>query len=469
MNETEAMGLLKSAPWGDELVRVLGGIGKDGGLPLIVGGAVRDVLLGRGHKDVDVEVHGMTTEQLVASLAGQGLEVDSVGASFGVVKAKGMAVDFSLPRRDSKTGSGHKGFDVRVDPHMGIKEAARRRDLTVNSMAWDPIGGIFHNGWNGLVDLENGFLSPVDPELFLDDPLRALRAAQFLSRLDGFKPCGLLRTLCSEADLSELSGERLLVEFQKLLSGLKPSRGLGFMLDTGMLRFFPELAALVDCAQDPEWHPEGDVWTHTLMAVDEARQFFMKEPDMTVMWATLCHDLGKPSTTRFEDGRVRSKCHEMEGVAPASAFLGRMKAPNALVDAVCALVSVHLAPATFCGKQPAGPGAYRRLALKLAQGGTDMTTLWLVSRADHFGRTTPDAIAREFKSGDEFLRKAKEIKVELRPESDVVMGRHLVERGMKPSAEFKDILGRCRKIQYDRGLSDAAQIMRLAGVKEAIS
>lgn len=463
MNLTEAAGLLKAVPWGDDLLQVLGGIRKDGGLPLIVGGAVRDVLLGRGHKDVDVEVHGMTPEQLVASLAGQGLEVDSVGASFGVVKVKGMGVDFSLPRSDSKSGPGHKGFDVMVNPHMGIEEASRRRDLTINSMMWDPVTERLHDYWNGLTDLKHGFLSPVDPKLFLDDPLRALRVAQFLSRLDGFKPCGLLKSLCAEARLEELPGERLFVEFQKMLSGNKPSRGLEFMRKTNML--CPELEALVGCEQDPTWHPEGSVWVHTLMAVDAAREL-SKEPDMTVMWATLCHDLGKPSTTRREDGRIRARGHEVAGVEPTISFLGRMKAPGALVEAVCALVSSHLAPATFHGKQPAGPGAYRRLALKMSKAGTSLETLFKVSQADHFGRTTPDAIARSFHDGDCFLAKARVLKVDQFPEGDVVLGRHLIERGLRPGPEFKEILLRCREIQYEKGLSVASEIMRLADVKE---
>jgi tRNA nucleotidyltransferase (CCA-adding enzyme) len=462
MDAKQAAARLSSEPWDPALLRVLGGIAQQGGLPLVVGGAVRDALLGRpSHKDVDIEVHGISQRDLVSALVNLGLEADEVGASFGVVKVKGMAVDFSLPRRDSKTGTGHKGFEVSVDPEMGVAEACRRRDLTVNSMAYDPLARVLHDPFHGLEDMEAMVLRPTDEGLFLDDPLRALRAAQFLSRLDGFKASGLLSVICAKADLRDLSGERVFEEMQKLLLGSRPSVGLEFMRFTGMLLFFPELQALVGCEQDPEWHPEGDVWTHTCMAADQAREL---SEDLIVLWAVLCHDLGKPPTTTFEDGKFRSRGHEEAGVAPTRALLSRMRAPNALVEAVCALVSCHLAPAMWCGKSKAGPGAYRRLARKLSEAGTDLEVLYLVSKADHFGRTTQDAVRREFPSGDEFLGKARVLKVDLCAEDDVVMGRHLLERGMRPSPGLGAALRKCREVQYETGLKDATEIIRIAGV-----
>lgn len=435
-----------------------------GGRALIVGGYVRDRFIGLPSKDMDLECYGLDIERLKEVLLPFG-EVDLVGKSFGVFKVMGM--DVSVPRRDSKNGKGHKGFQVEPDPSMSVQDAARRRDFTMNSMSLDPITGELLDPFNGQQDLRAGHLRMTDPRTFIEDPLRVLRAAQFMSRFN-LRPDPMLTLTCRsiESTLTELPGERLWEEMVKLLlRGNKPSAGLTFLVASGALgRLFPELDALIDVPQDPEWHPEGTVWVHSLMAVDAAVETRTGDltHDLQLMFGTLLHDVGKATTTKFEDGRWRAKGHEAAGVEPATRFLDRLRAPLDLVKQVGALVDSHLAPAHFSTpKQKATPKAYRSLARKLFEAGTTMEMLHKVSQADHFGRTTPDAIAREFPAGDDFLAKAKEIQIVDKPEDDVVMGRHLIARGMKPGKEFGPILDKCRDIQYESGLKDAEVILNM--------
>lgn len=480
---------MSNFPWA-----VLEEIREAGGLPLLVGGAVRDMViqgvLGDSHcfhkpqdfqitaafndaKDYDIEVHHMDIESLFAVLQKHGT-VDLVGKAFGVLKLHDFPlVDFSVPRRDNKIGVGHKGFKMEMDPEMGIKEAARRRDLTMNSLALDLFTMQIHDPFNGVRDIKAHWLKATDPASFLEDPLRALRVAQFISRFD-FRPDEILTELCRKANLAELPGERIFVEFEKLLRGRFPSLGLTFLRTSGLLKFFPELKALQGCRQDPKWHPEGDVWIHTVLAVQAAKELLLKEPEgyvdqMTVLWAVLCHDLGKPDTTKFEDGHVRSKGHEEGGIKPATEFLTRLRASGDLIAAVKALVKRHLAPAHFFGLArargdkrdvpQAGPAAFRRLAQELSAAGTDLRTLQTVSRADHFGRTTPEAVAKQFPAGDWFLQQATNLKVINGGEKPVVQGRHLISRGFKPGPEFGAILAQCRELQDETGEKDPEKIL----------
>ena len=460
-----------------------------GGRVLVVGGFVRDRLLGARTKDIDIEVFGLDMETFEALLATFGT-VHAVGRAFGVFRAAGIDADFSLPRRDSKRGRGHRGFDVAPDPSLEFAEAARRRDLTVNSMGLDPLTGEVLDPHGGRRDLERGVLRATDPAHFPEDPLRGLRVAQLAARLE-MPPDDELVALCRSLDLDELSGERVFDEFRKLLlRAAKPSIGFAVLEDTGLLRFFPELDALRGVPQDPEWHPEGDVWVHTLMVLDAAASLRAgagardSDPDgmapvilpetaalsaqsditgkacedLPLMLGALCHDLGKPATTQHVDGRIRSHRHDVGGVAPTRALLGRMRAPGALVDQVAALVEHHLAPALFVRNGATAKG-YRRLARKLERAGVSIELLVRVARADHLGRTTEDALAGRFDAGDAFLAAAQACHVERSAPRDAVLGRHLIERGMQPGPGFGPILERCREIQDETGWTDPQRIL----------
>jgi tRNA nucleotidyltransferase/poly(A) polymerase len=277
-----------------------------GGRALAVGGCVRDELLGRTPKDFDIEVFGVPADDLRTLLEAFG-RVDLVGESFAVYKVAGL--DVALPRRESKTGRGHKGFAIEGDPHLSIEDAARRRDFTINAISRDLLTNEIVDPFRGQDDLRARRLRVVDADRFGDDSLRVLRALQFTARFNLTVDAGT-RAVLQSIPVDDLPAERVWGEIEKLL--LLPDRpSVGFTLahDLGLVtRLWPEMAALMGCPQEPEWHPEGDVWIHTLMVIDEARSRISdltRGPAVAMMLGAICHDLGKPAVTAFSDGRIR--------------------------------------------------------------------------------------------------------------------------------------------------------------------
>ncbi len=417
-----------------------------GGHALVVGGFVRDRLLGLASKDLDLEVFGLAPDSLIALLARLG-RVEPVGQSFPVFKIG--AVDVALPRRESKTGRGHKGFTVVGDPDMSFEEAVRRRDFTINAIGWDPLDDEYVDPCGGQTDLAHRVLKVVDPERFADDSLRVLRAMQFAARFDlTLEPESA--NICRAIPLDDLPAERVWGEVEKLLLlARRPSIGFALGLDLGVIaRLFPELLALVGCEQEPEWHPEGDVWVHTLMVVDEARGAIddLDRPQQAiVMLGAVCHDLGKPPTTRVIDGRIRSLGHEEAGVEPATALLDRLNV-NSMegVDVrgqVLGIVSHHLKPGAW-HKSPTGvgDGAFRRLAAKV-----DMELLARVARADCRGRGG----GFDCSAMDWFVERARRLGVEHEAPAPLVMGRHLLALGVAPGPRMGEILKAIYEQQMD--------------------
>jgi tRNA nucleotidyltransferase (CCA-adding enzyme) len=434
-------------------------VARHGGRALVVGGWVRDRLLGIEAKELDIEVFGVSFEDLEHLLSTLG-EVIHVGKAFGVFRVKGLDVDFSLPRRDSKVRAGHTGFDVEYDPAMSFAEAARRRDLTMNAIGLDPLSLEYLDPHGGRRDLREKRLRATDPVHFPEDPLRGLRVAGFAARFE-MAPDEELRKLCSELDLSELSSERVLGELEKLLlRSEKPSIGFELLRETRLLRFFPEVEAIVGVPQEPDWHPEGDVWVHTMMVLDEAAKLRSGDPqdDLALMFGALAHDFGKPATTRTIGGRITSYEHDVKGAVIAEAFLQKLRAPRELERKVEALVRHHLAPALF-HKNGATPKAYRRLARDLALSGVHSDLLLRVATADHLGRTTDDAFARRFPSGDHFRKMMESLELTLEAPKDVVLGRHLIARGLRPGPEFGRLLAECRDVQDETGWDDPEKIL----------
>lgn len=429
-----------------------------GGRALLVGGYVRDTLLEIPSKDADIEVFGLSLNALEDVLSRFG-KVMHIGKAFGVLRVKGVDADFSLPRRDSKVGRGHKGFRVTYEPDMSFAEAVRRRDVTINSIGYDVSTSEVLDPLGGLEDLDAKVLRAADPRHFAEDPLRGLRVARFAACFD-MTPDEELRRLCSELDLSELSSERVFAELNEILLGAAhPSIAFEFLRDTNLLRFFPEIQSMMETPQDPEWHPEGDVFVHTLMVLDEAAGLRRGDgDDLALMYGALCHDFGKPGTTEAIDGHIRSRKHDTEGVAVAQAFLRRLKAPADLITKVGVLVRHHLAPGLYY-KNGAKAKAYRRLARELEAAGANMELLLRVATADHLGRTTKDALERRYPGGDHFRKQMKTLDLEDEAPKDVVLGRHLIARGLHPGTSFGDILARCREVQDETGWHDPDRIL----------
>jgi tRNA nucleotidyltransferase (CCA-adding enzyme) len=433
-----------------------------GGRALIVGGWVRDRLMGRESKDVDLEVFGLPSQRVRALLETFG-RVEAVGESFQVYKTGD--VDVSLPRRESKSGRGHRGFEVAGDPEMTFPEAARRRDFTINAIGWDPLTDEYLDPYDGREDLNHRLLRAVDASTFADDSLRALRAVQFAARFE-FALDEPTSQLCRTMALDDLPAERVWGEIEKLLFAPRPSVGLTLALDLGIVeRLFPELHALVGCPQEPEWHPEGDVWVHTLQVVDQARKRVDDLPraqQLAVMLGAVCHDFGKPATTALMDGRIRSHDHEEQGVAPASVFLDRLNIQS--IDGydvrrqVEGLVAQHLKPgAWFKVRDEVGDGAFRRLAQKV-----DLELLARVAKADCLGREPGHF---DCSAMDWFLDRARQLGVEHRAPGPILLGRHLLELGLTPGPRVGEILKAVYEQQLDgtvTTLEDAVAAARRA-------
>lgn len=423
-------------------------------------------------KDCDVEVYNLEPDRLRAVLDQFG-PVNVVGESFTVYKL-GHHLDVSMPRRERKSGRGHKGFIIEGDPAMDVVEATRRRDFTINAILQDPLTGELLDPFQGRRDIEQRVLRAVSAETFAEDSLRVLRAAQFASRF-GFLIEPQTVELCRNIDLSDLPGERIWGELEKLLlQSSRPSVGLEWLRRLGALeKVFPEIQSLIDVPQDPEWHPEGDVFVHTQLVIDRARELIddLSYPrQVTVMLAALAHDFGKPATTRFLEGRWRSRGHEEAGVPPTESFLDRINVHT--IDGynvrgqVIALVREHLKPGEFFKKRDeVGEGAFRRLARRC-----EPDLLYRVAKADSLGRNA-DWVPREQWYGAEaqewFIERSRELEVEQRPPDPILMGRHLLELGVEPGPEMGEITRAVYEMQLDgrvRTLEEA-----IAAAKELIT
>ena len=408
-----------------------------GGRALLVGGCVRDELMGKQPKDWDVEIYGIEPSRLRELLDAFGT-VNVVGEAFTVYKL-GAHLDISLPRRERKTGRGHRAFFIEGDPEMTFEKAASRRDFTINAILQDPLTGEIIDPFKGREDIQHKILRAVSPQTFAEDSLRVLRAAQFAARFEfDVEPDTV--ELCRAIALSDLPSERIWGEVEKLLLRAQhPSIGLKCLRDLGAIdQLFPEIKALIDVPQDPEWHPEGDVFVHTRLVIDRARELIDDLPypkQVTVMLASLAHDFGKPATTELTDGRMRSRGHEEAGAEPTLSFLDRLNIFTLdgydVRAQVVALVRDHLKPGEYFKKrEEVGDGAFRRLARKC-----ELELLYRVAKADSLGRNG-EWVPREKWYGAEaqewFIERARELEVATKAPAPILLGRHLLEMGLQP-------------------------------------
>jgi tRNA nucleotidyltransferase (CCA-adding enzyme) len=326
---------------------------------------------------------------------------------------------------------------------MDIDEALARRDFTINAMAWDPDTLELRDPFNGRADLAAHVLRHAS-DRFTEDPLRVLRGMQLAARFE-LTPAPETVALCKTLSQDGQPNERLWEEWKKLLvQGIKPSLGLTFLRDTGWLRFYPELAALQGCEQDPVWHPEGDVWIHTLHCLDwfAGERTGLREDDLIVGLAILCHDFGKPLTTRTDGDRVTSRGHEQEGEQPTRRFLERLTNQDDLIGEVLPLVQCHLRPRALYDAR-VSDSAVRRLARQVRR----IDRLVRVARADHAGR--PPKPFDGFPAGEWLLDRARKIHVETQAPTPIIMGRHLLELSVPPGPEMGRLLDDCYEAQLD--------------------
>jgi tRNA nucleotidyltransferase (CCA-adding enzyme) len=436
-----------------------------GGRALLVGGCARDLLMQIEPTDWDLEVYGIEPLKL-RTLLDQFGPVNVVGEAFTVYKL-GSDLDVSLPRRERKSGRGHRAFAIEGDPSMSIEEATQRRDFTINALLQDPLTEEIIDPFNGRADIKAKILRAVSDQTFAEDSLRVLRAAQLAARFEFEIESGTI-ALCRTIDLSDLPAERVWGEIEKLLTrSRRPSLGLKWLRELGALdQLFPEIRALLDVPQDPEWHPEGDVFVHTGLVIDGAHALIddlSYAKQITVMLAALAHDFGKPATTEFVEGRLRSRGHEEAGVAPAESFLNRLNIYTLdgydVRSQVIALVREHLKPGEFYKKRDeVGDGAFRRLARKC-----ELDLLYRVAKADSLGRNA-DWVPREKWYGSEaqewFIARARELAVEQQPPAPILLGRHLLDMGLVPGPRIGEITKAIYEMQLDgrvRNLDEAKE------------
>ncbi len=450
----------------EQVIHLCSAIHQQGGRAFLVGGSVRDHLRGVPNIDYDVEVYGISAEKLRDFLTTLGA-VNAVGESFTVYKTRidDLTIDVSLPRRESKIGRGHRAFEVIGDPEMTHEEACSRRDFTINAILYDPLTAELIDPFDGRADLENKILRVVNPETFIEDSLRVLRAMQFAARFE-FTIEAETIALCRNIDLSDLPHERIFTEVEKwLLQSDKPSIGYWAARDLGITeQLWPEMHAMIGCEQESEWHPEGDVWIHSGMVIDEARKLIDDLPHakkLAVMLGALCHDFGKPSTTKIEDGRIRSKGHEDAGIEPTKTFLDKLGLHTIdgydVRQQVVALVKDHLAPGhfhkSFLSGQSVSDGAFRRLAQRV-----EPDLLYRVSRADCLGRTgnfKPDAM-------EWFKQRVNELSIEVKAPESFLKGRHLLELGVKPGPEIGKIIHEIFELQLDGRVTTLEEAIKSA-------
>lgn len=482
LRKMEKNGFFEHAETYKKVIELAEIIRERGGKALLVGGGVRDFFMGKISKDFDIEVYGLEANKIEEAIQPIGTIME-VGKAFGILKIRtesGLEIDVSLPRTDSKIDAGHRGFEVKTDPHMSVAEAARRRDFTMNSMAADPLSGDIFDPFDGREDIKKRILRVTDPERFVDDPARVLRAIQFVGRFGmeiEKESAEVIRELVPK--LKEEPKERIGEEWKKLLlKSEKPSLGLNAGMNLGVFNeIHPELPPLAQTEQDPEWHPEGDVWIHTLMVVDEAAKIVNRESleddqKLSVLLSSLCHDFGKPAVTELRDNRIKSHGHEQAGEEPTKKFLSSIGIDFRTRDKVVKLVTNHLIPTTFYIEEKlrgrkVKDSSIRRLAERIHP--ANINDLTLLAEADHLGRGSFDPEIKEqmflprekFPARQWLLKRAAGINAEMGRPADVTRGRDWINLGFRPGSEIGQLIRLSNELRDEKNLS-REEILNLA-------
>ena len=409
-----------------------------GGCAYFVGGYVRDLIMGDEGKDIDIEIHGLTPDQLKSLLDSLGQRLD-IGESFGIFGLRGYSLDIAMPRKEKCRGTGHRDFDVFVDPHIGTLGAAKRRDFTVNAMMQDVLTGEIIDHFGGREDLKNRIIRHVNDVSFAEDPLRVLRGAQFAARFK-FNVAEETLELCRSMDLSTLPKERIMGETQKaLLKAEMPSIFFKVLREMDQLSvWFPELLALIGVEQNPTYHSEGDVWVHTMMVIDEAAKLkqYSKNP-LAFMMSAVAHDFGKAVATQVIDGVIHAYGHEVKGLPLVRSFMQRLTNEVELTKYVLNMAELHMKPNVI-----ASVNASIKSSNKMLDESVDPEGLICLAIADGLGKTSP----KEYVSHNEYFKERFKIYQDYmsRP---YVMGQDLINAGLKPSKDFSEYLAYAHKLR----------------------
>lgn len=413
-----------------------------GGGTFYVGGFVRDRLLGLENKDVDIEVHGIEPDRLFSILQEIG-EPITFGKSFGVYSLRGETIDIAMPRRERAIGKGHKDFEVDVDPFIGTEGAAGRRDFTINSIMEDVLTGDIVDHFGGRNDLEKGIIRHIDSKTFVEDPLRVLRAAQFSARYE-FEIAPETIDLCRTIDIATLPKERIEEELKKaLLKSSKPSLFFEALRDMDQLDvWFPELKRLIGLEQDPLYHPEGDVWIHTMDVIDRASAYRDKASDsFNYMLLSLTHDLGKIVTTTEKNGRIHAYEHETKGLPLVEELVKRITNEKDVITYVMNMVPLHMKPNVAAYSKPSLKSTNR-----MFDSAIEPEDLIWFAMADRPVLAGTD----EFSGDADFLFERLRAYEETMAKPHIT-GADLINAGLQPGENFSEIL-------------DYAHKLRLAGI-----
>ena len=432
-----------------------------GGRTFYVGGCVRDGLMGIESKDIDIEVHGIPVAALEGILDQLGDRM-SMGASFGVMALRHYDIDIAMPRSEVATGRGHKDFEVFVDPYIGPERAARRRDFTVNALMRDVLTGELLDFFGGQADLAARRMRHVSDATFAEDPLRVFRAAQFAARFR-FDVAEETIRLCAGMDVAALSSERVLGELEKaLLKAETPSVFFDVLRRMKQMDvWFPEVRALIGVEQNPRFHPECDVWSHTMQVIDQAAALRDRAQNpLGLMLSAVCHDFGKAVATREVKGGLHAYGHEKQGLPLAQRFMARLTGEVALTRYVLNMVELHMKP-----NREAQDGARKKTFMKLFDDAVCPDDLLLLVRADYMGRQATPADGPELEAAYAPMAQRLERRLEdyrtlmARP---YVMGRDLVAAGVKPGPRMGEALAFAHKLRL-AGLSREMQLRNALG------
>lgn len=418
--------------------------------PIFVGGCVRDHLLNIQSHDIDIELYGLSDVHTLSEILKPFGKINEVGKSFGVYKLsyEGYTIDLSLPRTENKSAKGHKGFAVQTYDDLDFATASRRRDFTINAMGYNPLTQTLLDPHNGTTDLQSKILRCVDPKTFVEDPLRMLRAVQFAARFE--LTCdptllGLCTAMIARGALEELPKERIFEELKKLfLQSAKPSIGMELLRDMGALAFFTPLDLYEKTPQDPLTHPEGNVWVHTLMALDVMASLRINEAkrDLIRMFAVLLHDCAKPSTTIINEGKIDAPHHALAGVEIGKIFLEKITEEHGFIADVLPLIRYHGAVRKLYDTPPS--------EILHLSAHVSIQDLIPVAQADFMGRGLNGTTPKTFHAGEWLYEQASALGVLTSPPKALIMGRDLIAMGLKPSQQFKTILASSYEAQLNQ-------------------